>query len=140
MKILRGILAGISFGIIEEIFGWLIYGVLFVQWVNEASNVWRPMDDPAMRIGMPLVDILSGLAMAFGFAILFKGIPGTGIKKGIFFGLILWLITRFAGELFFYVMSPIPFMIVIAGWIHGLFVAVLGGAALAAIYGKSLEG
>jgi hypothetical protein len=98
------------------------------------------MDDPMMRIWMPVVDILGGFAVAFAYAILFKGIPGSGIKKGIFFGLILWLVTRFVGELFFYVMSPIPFMIVIAGWIHGLFVAVLGGAALAAIYGKSLEG
>ena len=140
MKVLRGILAGISFGIIGEIFGWLIYGILFVQWVNESSSVWRPMDDPMMRIWMPVVDILGGFAVAFAYAILFKGIPGSGIKKGIFFGLILWLVTRFVGELFFYVMSPIPFMIVIAGWIHGLFVAVLGGAALAAIYGKSLEG
>ncbi len=138
MKILRGILAGISFGIIGEIFGWLIYGVLFIQWVNESANVWRPMDDPTMRIWMPVVDILGGFAVAFVYAILFKGIPGTGVKKGIFFGLILWLVTRFVGELFFYVMSPIPFMIVIAGWIHGLFVAVLGGAAVAAIYGKSL--
>ncbi len=140
MKIFRGILAGVSFGIIGEIFGWLVYGVLFMQYVNEVQHIWRPMESSFMRIGMPLVDILSGLTVAFAFAILFKGIPGSGIKKGINFGLILWLITRFAGELFFYVMSPVPFIIVVAGWIHGLFVAVLGGAAVAAIYGKSLEG
>lgn len=34
-----------------------------------------------------------------------------------------------------YVMSPIPFMLVIAGWIHGLIDGALGGSA---IYGKSL--
>lgn len=139
MKILRGILGGISFGIIGEIFGFLIYGVFFMKWTAEAHQVWRPMESLHMRIGMPLADILGGLMVALAYAILYKGIPGSGIKKGVIFGLILWLITRFAGELFFYVMSPIPFMLVIAGWIHGLIQGSLGGLAIAAIYGKSLE-
>ncbi len=139
MKILRGFLGGIAFGIIGEIFGFLIYGVLFMKWTAEAHQIWRPMDSLHMRIGMPLADIFSGLMVALAYAILYNGIPGTGIKKGIIFGLILWLITRFAGELFFYVMSPIPFMLVIAGWIHGFIVGALGGTAIAVIYGKSLE-
>ena len=139
MKILRGILGGVAFGIIGEIFGFLIYGVLFLKWTSEASQVFRPMDSLYMRIGMPLADIFGGLMVALAYAILYRGIPGTGIRKGLIFGLILWLITRFAGELFFYVMSPIPFMLVIAGWIHGLIVGAIGGTSIAAIYGKSLE-
>lgn len=140
MKIFRGIMAGIAFGIIGEIFGFLVYGVLFMQWVSEAHQVWRPMDSLQVRIGMPLADIFGGLMVALAFAILYKGIPGTGIKKGLIFGLILWLITRLAGEIFFYVMSPIPFMLVVAGWLHGLIQGALGGSVIAAIYGKSLEG
>ena len=140
MKILRGILGGIAFGVIGEIFGWLIYAVLFVKWTIQVSQLWRPMDSTYWRIGMPLADILSGLLIALAYAILYKGIPGTGIKKGLIFGFILWLITRVGGELFFYAMSPIPFMLVIAGWLHGLFAGPLGGIVLAAIYGKSLEG
>jgi hypothetical protein len=139
MKFLRGILGGVVFGIIGEISGFIIYGVLFMKWISEAGQVFRPMDSLYMRIGMPLADILGGLMVALAYAILYKGIPGTGIKKGLAFGLILWLITRFAGEIFFYVMSPIPFTLIIAGWIHGLLVGVLGGMAMAAIYGKSLE-
>ncbi len=140
MKILRGILGGVAFGVIGEIFGWLIYAVLFVKWTTQVSQLWRPMDSTYWRVGMPLADIFSGLMIALGYAILYKGIPGTGIKKGLIFGLILWLITRVGGELFFYAMSPIPFMLVVAGWIHGLIVGALGGIVLAAIYGKSLEG
>lgn len=139
MKILRGILGGVCFGIIGEIFGWIVYGVLFMKWTAEAHQVWRPMDSLHMRIGMPLADIFSGLMVALAYAVLYKGIPGTGIQKGLIFGLILWLVARFAGEIFFYVMSPIPFMLVIAGWLHGLIQGALGGIAIAAIYGKSLE-
>lgn len=139
MKIIRGILGGITFGIIGEIFGWLIYGVLFMKWTEQVSHMWRPMESLHWRIGMPLADIFSGLMVALAYAILYKGIPGTGIKKGLVFGLILWLITRVAGELFFYAMSPIPFMLVVAGWLHGLIVGALGGVVIAAVYGKSLE-
>lgn len=138
MKILRGILGGISFGIISEIIGWLIYGILFMKWTEETSQLWRPMDSLYWRIGMPLADIFSGLMVSLGYALLYKGIPGTGVKRGLVFGLILWLIIRFAGELFWYTMSPIPFMLVVAGWIHGLIAMSLGGMVMAAIYGKSL--
>ena len=140
MKLLRGILGGVAFGMIGEIFGWLIYGSLFMKWSMQVSQLWRPMESLHWRVGMPLADIFSGLMIALAYAVLYKGIPGTGIKKGLIFGLILWLINRLAGELFFYTMSPIPFMLVVAGWIHGLIVGALGGIILAAIYGKSLEG
>jgi hypothetical protein len=136
---IRGILGGIAFGIIGELFGWLVYGALFATWSQQASHLWRPMDSLYWRLGMPLADIFSGLMVSLAYAILYKGIPGEGLKKGLIFGLILWLVTRLAGELFYYVMSPIPFMLVVAGWLHGLLVAALGGIALAAIYGKSLE-
>jgi len=49
-----------------------------------------------------------------------------------------WIASRLNG-LFFYAMSSISFMLVIAGWLHGLIVGTLGGIAIAAIYGKSLE-
>ena len=139
MKVVRGILGGIAFGIISQVFGFLIYGMLFMQWTLEANRVWRPMDSPFWQIGVSLADILSGLTIALAFALLYKGIPGSGLRKGLAFGLILWLITRFAGELFFYAMTPIPFMLVVAGWLHGLIVLPLGGMAMAAIYGKSLK-
>ena len=140
MKVVRGILGGVSFGIIGEFFGWLVYGVLFVKWSAQVSELWRPMDSLHWRIGMPLADIFSGLMIALGYALLYKGIPGaTNLKKGLMFGLIVWFMTRLTGELFWYSMSPIPFILVIAGWIHGILVLLLGGLVIAAIYGKSLE-
>jgi hypothetical protein len=139
MKVIRGILAGISFGIISEAFGWLIYGLLFAKWGEQASHLSRPMESLTWRIGMPLADIINGLMIALAFALLYKGIPGTGLKKGLVFGLILWLIVGLAGQLFWYTMSPIPFMLLVAGWLQILIAMSLGGLAVSAIYGKSLE-
>ncbi|MBI5199180.1 MAG: hypothetical protein HZA09_04095 [Nitrospirae bacterium] len=42
MKVLRGVLAGIAFGIIGEVSGFFIYAVLFVKWTEEANQLWRP--------------------------------------------------------------------------------------------------
>lgn len=139
MKILRGVLGGVSFGIIWEFFGCFIYGILFLKWTLEANQIWRPMDSLETQIGIPLADISSGLTVAFAYSVLYKGIPGAGLKKGLVFGLILWLIMSFAGKMFFYASSPIPFMLLVAGWLHGLIVMSLGGVVIAAIYGKSLE-
>jgi len=139
MKIIRGIVGGIVFGIIAEILGWLVYMVLFGKWVEQSSHLWRPFESLYWRVGMPLTDLLLGLMMALGYALLYKGIPGTGLGKGVAFGLIMWLISRVPGELFMYVMTPEPFILVIAGWLHGIITMVLGGLAIAAIFGKSLE-
>ncbi|MBI2890835.1 MAG: hypothetical protein HYY13_08620 [Nitrospirae bacterium] len=133
MKTTRGIVGGLVFGVISELAGWLVYGVLFASAMEQTAGIWRPMDSAYWRIGMPLTDLFSGLMVALGFAVLHKGIPGEGAKKGVIYGLILWLITRVAGELFSYSMLPVPFTVVVAGWTHGLIVALVGGAALGAI-------
>jgi hypothetical protein len=139
MKILRWVLAGIAVGVISEIFGWLIYGCIFHDYCALSEHIWRPMDDPCWKIGMPLTDILNGLMIALGYAIFYKGIPGEGLRKGLNYGVVVWLISRFAGEIFFYVMIPIHRILIFAGWLHGILTLCLGGIVIAAIYGKSLE-
>lgn len=139
MKVVRGIIGGIVFGIVDWLLGGLFYGFLFNKWIMMNASLWRPMESPLMQWGMPLVDILSGMLIALVFAVIYKGIPGTGVKKGIIYGFLLWLITRLAGELFMYVLMPYSFMLVVAGWLHGICGMLLGGALIAAIYGKSLE-
>ena len=139
MKTVRGIIAGVVFGIINQLFGGLFYGLLFNKWVMMSASLWRPMESPLMQWGMLLVNVLSGLLIALVFAVIYRGIPGTGLKKGIVYGFLLWLITRLAGELFMYVLMPYSFMLVVAGWLQGICGMLLGGALIAIIYGKSLE-
>jgi hypothetical protein len=139
MKAVRGIIAGVVWGIIAEVLGILVYGVLFAAWWDPTSPIWRPMSSLHWKLGMPLADLFGGLMAALGFAVLYKGIPGTGVRRGLIFGLILWFVCRVPGELYWYVMCPAPFMLVIAGWLHGLLLGILGGTAIAAVYGKSLE-
>ena len=139
MKVLRGIAAGLALGIISWITAWPIYGIWFADAIANFSRLWRPMDSPHWTIGMPLANLFAGLTASLGFAILYKGIPGTGLIKGLVFGLILLLMSRIPGEIYWYLMSPVPFSLLLAGWLHGLFTMILGGLALAAIYGRSLE-
>ena len=139
MKVVRGIIGGVAFGIVNWLFGGVFYGLLFNKWILMNASLWRHMESPLMQWGVPLVSILSGVLIALVFAVLYKGIPGIGLTKGLVYGFLLWLITRLAGELFMYVVMPYPFMLVVAGWLHGMCGMLLGGALIATIYGKSLE-
>lgn len=139
MKIIRGILGGIAFSIISGITSLFTYLELFSKWTEQINHLLRPMESLQMRFGMLFAEVITGLTVAFIYAILHKGIPGTGIKKGLNFGLIIWLVWGFAGELYWYMMSPIPIALMFIGWFESLMVLSLGGIAIAAIYGKSLR-
>jgi hypothetical protein len=139
MKVVRGIIGGVVFGVVNWLLGGLFYGLLFNKWIMMNASLWRPMDSPVMQWGMPLANIFSGLMIALVFAVIYRGIPGTGLKKGLIYGFLLWLIARFAGEFFMYTLMPYSFMLVVAGWLHGICGMLLGGILIAAIYGKSLE-
>jgi hypothetical protein len=138
-KLGRILVSGLAYGIIAQVVGGLIYGGIFMKWTQEASFMWRPMDSLLWKIGMPLSSLLEGILVAIGYTILYKGIPGQGIKKGLTFGFILWLIYSLGGELSWYCMSPLPVMLVFAGWLYGLLVYGIGGIVISLIYGKTLD-
>ena len=111
MNIKRILISGLIIWIVDSIFGWLTCGWLF-NWVYQLPpNIWK---DPAVImsacnfIGANLIGILRALIFASVYAILYKGIPGSGIKKGMIFGLIVWLVGALSG------ISSMPFYMTIA--------------------------
>ncbi|MEW6618205.1 MAG: hypothetical protein AB1422_02445 [bacterium] len=139
MMVIRWIVSGVVVAIISQVVGFVIYGLIFGKFCAMSEGIWRPMTDICWSVGMPLTDLLAGLMFALGYLLLYKGIPGKGINKGFTFGLIVWLMARVPGELYFYTMIPIHRMLVFAGWLQGLLSLCLGGLVIAALYGKTLE-
>ena len=139
MKILRGIFGGIVFGLVSIFASILMYGILFVQWTSQMPGFYRPQDSWQRTILVPFNHIFSGLLVAWGFAILYKGIPGRGIVKGLIFGSLLSVVIWLPAEIFWYTSSLISPMLPVAGWLHHLITSVVGCGAIAAIYGKTLE-
>ena len=139
MKIIRGIIGGIIYGFVSIFASKFIYNILFIKWVSQMPGLWRSQDSWQQTTLVPINHIFSGLLAALGFAILYKGIPGRGIVKGLVFGLLISFVIWLPAEIFWYTSSLISSMLPIAGWLHHFVTSVVGCCAIAGVYGKSLE-
>jgi hypothetical protein len=138
MNAKRIVIAGVVVWIVSSVFFFLTCGWLF-KWVYKLPpNIWRDFAAvPANAInliGPHLVGIIRALLFALVFAILYKGIPGKGVTKGMVYGLLVWIVGALSG------MPSLPFYMTIATgvvvyWIiQQLFLSVINGAIVGAIY------
>jgi hypothetical protein len=90
MNAKRIVIVGLIVWIVDSIFILLTCGWLY-KWVYQLPpNIWRDWSTmPATAvniIGPHVIGIIRALLFALVFAILYKGIPGKGITKGIVYG------------------------------------------------------
>ncbi len=137
MNVKRIVISGVVIWIVGSILGYLTCGWLF-NWIYELPpNIWQ---DPAVImsagnfIGSNIIGIIRGILFALVFAVLYKGIPGKGVVKGMIYGVLMWLVGALSG------MSTMPFYMTIATgvviyWIiQALVLNVISGAIVGAIY------
>jgi MFS family permease len=127
MDIKRILISGVVIWLVGTVFGFLTCGWLF-NWVYTLPpNIWK---DPAVN--------LTGLACAIIFtsvyALLYKGIPGEGVKKGMTYGILVWLVGALTG------IASMPFYMTIATtvvvyWLlQALVLGLINGAIVGSIY------
>jgi len=81
-----------------------------------------------------VVGFLTSVIFVAVYALLYKGIPNKGVKKGMIYGFLVWLICAFSGII------PMPFYMtinttVVIYWVTSFFVSYLiMGAIVGAIY------
>ena len=80
-----------------------------------------------------------GIILALVYALLYRGIPGKSIVKGLVFGLFVWLVGTLPGMLATYTFMRVATTVVIYWTIQGLVVLLVEGAIIAAIYGNPEE-
>ncbi len=131
MNIKRILIAGIVVWLVEFVIGALTCGWLF-NWVYKLPpNIWKTSIN---MIGMNIVGIIRAMMFVLVFAIFYKGIPGKGAKKGIVYGLLIWLVGALPG------LAGMPFYMTIANtvviyWlIQCLILSLLTGAIIGVIY------
>ena len=119
---------------------WLTCGWLF-NWVYTLppTSLWKPpeaMMSASTLVATNLIGIVISFLFVIVFYVLYKGIPGKGVKKGLCYGLILWLVGALSG------MASMPFFMniavgVIIYWILAALVSnLIGGAIVGALYKK----
>lgn len=135
----RVIWAGVAINFVSFIVGggsYFLFGGVFNL---EPTNIWKWT--PAMGFNIPvswpilfLMNIVLAIAFAWVFALLYKGIPGKGVRKGVNFGLLAWLIGVIPPMTTLFLMTNMAFLAIIYFTIQGLVEWVVYGSVIAAIY------
>ncbi|HIE44474.1 MAG TPA: hypothetical protein EYP78_06755 [Candidatus Omnitrophica bacterium] len=88
MKIGKVVVAGVVVGILQSIWGWLTCGWLF-NWVYtlEPATIWKSPEEMPFVL-MNITNLVFAFLLALVYALVYKGIPGKGVVKGLWFGLI----------------------------------------------------
>ena len=135
MNIKKLLIASVAIWIVGTAFGFLTCGWLF-SWVYELPpNIWQSHE--AMMENLTLMNLLGFfgyLAFAFVFAIFYKGIPGQGIKKGVTYGILIWLVGSLAGMFTMPLYMTISTTVVIYWIVQALALNLISGAIIGKIY------
>ena len=141
MNLKKAIIAGICGGIVNVIYSMTICTRLITPWLKGVTGeaLWKP----ETGLYLPTM-IVFGFAIcilwALGYALLYKGIPGTGLMKGVAYGIALWLLGLLPHTTALYLHTTIsPEVIWVFLTANGLFRGIVLGLTFAAIYKEKTE-
>ena len=122
--------------IVGTVFVWLTCGWLFT-WVYEIEPlIWvapEVMMSTENMIYMNLLTILLSFFFVMVYSILYKGIPGTGVKKGMTYGLLITLVAG-AGMLTMPLYMTIAWTVVIYWVLQQLVANLIKGFIVGKLY------
>ena len=104
--ILGGMAASLVVLILFRLIGFEYWGILTNPEYQSPKllKVWTEIEPISLAVNNPgiitLGFVILSILHAFVFAIIRQGIPGEGLKKGIIFGLIIWLFSYVFFEFF----------------------------------------
>jgi MFS family permease len=128
----KGLISGITAGIVMLIIGsafMMIPGV--TEWYTEKfPEMMAPTAMSIMTVGV----VLGGIFMGLVYSVINSAIPGEGARKGVNYGIMVWLLAGLTWPIM--MMGFAPAYLWIAELINGLITYSIVGAVLAIIYGK----
>ncbi len=132
----RGFFAALlAVAIVNSVLEFLNRG--FFSWIYEIepATIWKDfMLTPDWFIWIVMISLLLSLLFVIGFVILWEGLPGRDIGKGLDYGWIVWVIATVPN-----VFSQLVFMNIATGYliyalVFGLAKSLISGAIIAAVY------
>lgn len=136
----KSIIAGVVAGIVYIAVGMLVWYLpsSYLMPLYEASaRLWKPMEPmiiwQAQMWGLQLIEVIIFAAV---FSLLYNGIPGKGVRKGLNYGFILWIVGTLPGMMLTYMTMAVPNAIV-AHWLFGgLMELLIVGSVISLVYEK----
>ncbi len=140
--ILGGMAASLAVLILFRLIGFEYWGILTNPEYQSPKllKVWTEIEPIPLAVNHPgiitLGFVILSILHAFVFAVIRQGIPGEGLKKGIIFGLIIWLFSYVFFEFFTpWNMFGEPLYLVGLELLFWIGVAFSEGIVIAKVYG-----
>ena len=126
-------------GIIASIVRYIIntgFGAYFMDLYDPTSGLWRAMMTPDWYTGVIISTIIISFLAVFAYVAVNKALGSKKelAKKGLKFGLIVWLVRDITGSTMTYVFMPVSFTLVLSWAISGFIISMINGLIVAKIY------
>lgn len=132
MELKKGLISGIIGGLVLLILGFVLMSIAGTQeWYN---TTFPQMMTIAGMWAILASAILMGLFMGLVYSVINEAVPGKGIKKGINYGIIVWLLAGVMWPIMMIGFAPAYMWIV--ELISGFIAYSITGAVIAVIYEK----
>ena len=131
----KGVISGIIAGIVMLLIGLVFMMIPFTPGLTQWYSVTFPeMSSPmAMSIMMAGI-VLIGIFMGLVYSVINSAIPGEGARKGVNYGIMVWLLAGLMWPIM--MMGFAPAYMWITELINGLITYSIAGAVIAIIYKK----
>ena len=140
--ILGGMAASLAVLILFMLIGFEYWGILTNPEYQSPKliRVWTEIEPIPLAVNHPgiitLGFVILSILHAFVFAVIRQGIPGEGLKKGIIFGLIIWLFSYVFFEFFTpWNMFGEPLVLLGLELLFWIGVALFEGIVITKVYG-----
>jgi len=131
----KGVISGIIAGIVMLLIGLVFMMIPFTPGLTQWYSVTFPeMSSPmAMSIMMAGIVVI-GIFMGLVYSVINSAIPGEGARKGVNYGIMVWLLAGLMWPIM--MMGFAPAYLWITELINGLITYSIAGAVIAIIYKK----
>lgn len=137
MKKGKIILSGILIWIVGTIWSALTCGWLF-NWVYTIEPViWKAPAEMFTTTNLILSNvfgILIAIIFTAVYAFLYQSLPYKGVKKGLVYGFIIWLVSAFSGMLTMPFYMTISWIVIVYWILNALVANLIFGAIVGAVY------
>ena len=112
------------------------FGYYFAELYDPTSGMWRAMLTPSWTQNVIIANIIIAFLAVFVYAMVNRALGNkTEIaKKGLKFGLIVWLVRDITGSVMTYVFMPVSFALIATWLVSGLIISLINGLVVARIY------
>jgi hypothetical protein len=140
LRLKKGLIAGIFAGIARVILNLLKYKMFKSYYILPSPYLHRLDGDPTKwLIQAGIIDLIVGLLFGLLYSLLVNALPGTGVKKGLGYGFMIWIISELPSLLMASMTKVVDLGLIISWGIAGLVSSLIIGIGIVFIYNAVLR-